>query len=424
MRATSIVQQPVAQEFVFAFYVYLAALVRASGPKYISFYLYGILFAFNGIYTPIVAGDRLDWSWLLATVEAYLWPIAVVLAVNLLIWPISAEEELRKLTRSSLTNIGTAAHLLCKTFAREIEEDEIEVRDLLLNTIRQDYLAMTARHEEMTFEIVYSSFTLQDWRHIIDRVRGLQEALLTSSSALELIDALDPKGLAQRHLLSQVDSFSAFRNAIDLVIATIVEEITPGLHKHHEPDHSTLTNLPPAPTTNVHPPPDVKGDKSVSPPAKRRTTRETIQKVTNVTERLRREVERSEQRQANSRAQSRAPSLREGKSTPPSLHRGRSGGPSNDPFGAEASASVNEANLEKDLESGLTGPRRSKNESKEMDREQPASSQSDPIAYFRRTWTDFAGAQADALVQLIRDGALNVDDELRIDRGLPSLQAM
>lgn len=67
---------PTGQGFIFALHVYCSALVRYGGPKYISFYLYGVIFAFNGIYGSIEYG-RFDKQFFLANLEAYLWGIAI-----------------------------------------------------------------------------------------------------------------------------------------------------------------------------------------------------------------------------------------------------------------------------------------------------------------------------------------------------------
>lgn len=179
---------PVAQGFLWAFFVYLMALVRAGGPKYIAFYLYAVLFAFQGIYTPITESKQFDPSWLLAYFQAYAFGLAIVVAVNWIVWPYSAERELRHLLVQSLQHVSTLAHLACRTYSKEIQEDEIEVRDLLIKTIRSDYLALASHLEDCSYEVMYSRWAYADLRKMISYVKGLQQALITSSSALELID--------------------------------------------------------------------------------------------------------------------------------------------------------------------------------------------------------------------------------------------
>lgn len=59
--------------------------------------------------------------------EAYAWGIAVVVVVNLIFYR-SAEHELRNLLITSLQHVSTLAHLTTKTYAKEIDADEIVSR--------------------------------------------------------------------------------------------------------------------------------------------------------------------------------------------------------------------------------------------------------------------------------------------------------
>ncbi|KAM0793227.1 hypothetical protein ACM66B_000693 [Microbotryomycetes sp. NB124-2] len=385
---------PVAQGFVWAFYVYLMACVRYKGAKYISNYLYGILFAFNGIYDPILSNRTFDRSWLLANFAAYAWGIAIAFVVNLVVWPVTSEQELRRLLVQSLHHVSALAHLTCKTYAREILESEIEVRRLLVQTIRTDYLALSARFDEAGWELPFSRWLYSDWKQMIARVQGLQQALITSASALEAMDMSDSsEALVAERLLdpNQVKgTFSDYRRGIDMVIASINEEIIGQKKLHRLPDETVPVPLPPS-SAPGGPTPALE---------KRVTPAEGRHKIETVSDRLREEVRRSEVRQANSRRTS--------------LRRGRSGGPSEDAFGAEASAPMSEDQIESDLE----GFRRENGAPDTAARLPDASS----VEYLRQSWTAFANAQAGALSSLIRDGALQVQDEMQIEKGMPSLR--
>lgn len=115
---------PTSQGFIFAIWVYLAALVRFGGPTYISFYLYGVIFSFNGIYGTLLYG-RFDKGFFLANFEAYAWGIAIAFAVNVLVLPMTSEHELRRLLVTALEHVSALTHLTCKAYARELEEDEV-----------------------------------------------------------------------------------------------------------------------------------------------------------------------------------------------------------------------------------------------------------------------------------------------------------
>ncbi|KAK4054888.1 hypothetical protein OIV83_000812 [Microbotryomycetes sp. JL201] len=387
---------PVAQGFIWAFYVYLMACVRYKGAKYISCYLYAVLFAFNGIYDPILGDRTFDRSWLLSNFAAYAWGIAIVFIINLVVWPVTSEQELRRLLVQSLHHVSALAHLTCKTYAREVLEPEIEVRRLLVHIIRTDYLALAARFDEAGWELPWSRWTFNDWKQMIARVQGLQQALITSASALEAMDMSDRSGaLVTEHLLDSdqvTGTFSEYRRGIDMVIASINEEIC---HKklHRFPDETVPVPLPPS-SAPGGPTPALE---------KRVTPAEGRHKIDTVSDRLREEVRRSEARQASSRRNS--------------LHRGRSGRQSEDVFGAEASAALTEDQIENDLENVRPEKRTDGRHTAPRD---PADAIS--VEYLRRSWTTFANAQANALSSLIRDGALKVEDEMQIEKGMPSLR--
>ncbi|KAK4058051.1 hypothetical protein OIO90_000790 [Microbotryomycetes sp. JL221] len=386
---------PVAQGFVWAIYVYLMACIRYKGAKYISCYLYGVLFAFNGIYDPILSRHTFDRSWLLSNFSTYSFGIVIVFVVNIVVWPVTCEQELRRLLVQSLHHVSALAHLTCKTYAKEILEHEIEVRRLLVQTIRTDYLALAARFDEAGWELPITTWRYNDWRHMIARVQGLQQALITSSSALELIDTLDPQGVnVKKHLLAQDDvsqTFQDFRSGIDMVIASIKEQIIGHKTVHRFPDETVPTPLPP--------------ESAPGALEKRVTPAEGRDKILSVAERLRDEVRQSEIRQANSRRTS--------------LSRGRSGGPSEDPFGAEASTNLTSEQVERDLEAGA------EESGGDQSSRQTKSNESDmAVHYLRKSWTAFGDAQAKSLTSIIKDNASLVDDELQLERGMPALKVL
>jgi len=222
---------------------------------------------------------------------------------------------------------------------------------------------------------------------------------------------LDPEGVnVKRHLLARAEAsrtFGSFRRGIDLVIGSIVDELLGGATLHREADHSSPTTLPPNP--------EALGGKT-----QRMKSKETFTKIDDIGKRLQREVQRAEVRQANSR---------KGSLTDLRRSSSRTGGPSGDAFGAEASAAVDEDTLERDLEmrgrDDLDAAEKGeKGEKGSKMGKRPSSPKDDPVEYFRESWTAFAKAQADALTRLIRDGSLQVEDKLRIESGMPSLQAM
>ncbi|GAA5896960.1 uncharacterized protein JCM6883_007067 [Sporobolomyces salmoneus] len=485
------------QGFIFAMFCYFLALVRYSGAKYISFYLYGILFAFGGIYYRIESRTKFDKSWFLANFQAYAWGIAISLAVNVFAYPVTSERELKKLLVTSLQHVSTLAHLSCKTYAKEITEDEAEVRQLLVKTIRSDYLALAARFEETSLEIAFTRWSLKHYRDMISSVQGLQQALLTSSSALDLIDRLDPEGVnVKRHLLARVEvakTFTDFRHGIDLVIAEIIDELegrrrtfnlsaanrsgggeggegggeltppTPGVTSGQVTPHGD------AQTPAEIPPKKVEND---TPLYTTKTTLHDQKKLETVAAKLKREVQRSRMRHEEIRSAN--ASLRSLHNSPSRRGWSPAGSRRGSPVASPTSSRPQSSSFE--IERGRWGAfkavleeKAKEREKEENDRSRPSTSrrwieeereeepipgelskrqeeelekkekaklgkvttdpndardEEDSVLIFRKAWDAFAQAQSDALVSLIKDGALEVDDELRIDVGMPSLKTM
>ncbi|SCZ90896.1 BZ3500_MvSof-1268-A1-R1_Chr1-3g02359 [Microbotryum saponariae] len=420
---------PLAQGFVFALWVYLVALVRALGPKYISFFLYGVLFAFNGIYSPIELAKQsgrlaFESSWLLAYFQAYGYGLVISLAVNFLVSPTQSSAELNTLLIASLQHISSLAHLTCKAYSKEIDADEEQVRSVLVQTIRSDYLALASRLEETAYEVrLRSQFRFVDWQDMIAKVQGLQQALITSSSALDLIDELDPEGInVKRHLLARSESaatFKAFRRGIDLVIASIVDQLLGNDNKQQqrkptgEEDvhgqemrerwhlHSRANQEPTLPPPATQPRTGAAEPVAGAPLSRK----ETMEQLMTIGDKLRREVQRSEIRQQQA---SRESSVSNAPTT-------------NDPPTPEEQAQA-AADLRHTLSKRTTvfDPER-RTPSGDEEKAYAAGSE---VGFLRDAWERFAQVQADALISLIKDGSLGIEDVLRIEEGMPGLQMM
>ncbi|KAL8280649.1 hypothetical protein RQP46_006972 [Phenoliferia psychrophenolica] len=280
----------VGQGFIFALFCYLCALVRYSGARYISFYLYAVLFAFQGTYTSIAADPSESNSWLLAYFQSYAWGIAIVLVVNLLCWPVSSEGELGSLLVDSMQHVSTLAHLTCKLYAREIDPDE--------------------------------------------------KALITSSSALDLMNSLDPEGVNTKILLAKGEAaatFGDFRHGIDIVITDVVSSLS-GLSLAELDKRSAARSA------------DLEAQELQRSPSIR-----SAAQLSSISARLRREV-----------------------------------------LGGGATEEIGNPSVPDD----------------------------DGVTFLKKAWSAFADAQTEAIIALIRDESLQVEDRLRITEGMPSIQAM
>lgn len=107
--------------------------------------------------------------------KAYTMGGAIVLAVNFLVFPISAEKELRRTLVTSLGHVRTFAHLLAKSYCITITEEERDVRDGLSQSIRADFGILQQKLGSTALEINYSNFSMEDYRRMIDWTNRLQQ---------------------------------------------------------------------------------------------------------------------------------------------------------------------------------------------------------------------------------------------------------
>lgn len=385
------------------------------------------------------------------------------------------------------------------------------MRQLLVKTIRADYLALAARLEETSLEIALSRWSLKHYRDMISSVQGLQQALITSSSALDLIDRLDPAGVnVKRHLLARSEvakTFTDFRHGIDLVIAEIIDELERAgsdragrqASHHLDPQDAARGRTEDAPVSTPAPEsgqvtPHGDAQEPAESPLQKleklenntplHTTKTTVRdqkKLETVAAKLKREVQRSQMRHevirsasASMRSSLQGSPSRRGWSpagsrrdspvgTPSSparpsspsfeLERGRWGAfravleekarererEREDPENRDRSTSRTPRRFaaadDVDVDEPLPGELSARQDDELVAKEQAklgkettnpddARDDEDSVLIFRKAWDAFAQAQSEALVSLIKDGALEVDDVLRIDHGMPSLKTM
>ncbi|KAG8810558.1 hypothetical protein FRC17_002882, partial [Serendipita sp. 399] len=182
---------PVAQAVVFAFMVYLMSILKTFGLRWFAFSLLAILMAFNGIYTSSLLNSAFSPTYLLEYLKAYAWGAAIVLAVNILIFPRTSERELRQTMVSSLEHIATFAALIGKAYTLTGTEEDKDARDLL------NYQRMT------------------------DRIRQLQRTLLTAHISLLRFDEQDVEVFRDDILPPTKISFARLRRDIDLTIREV-----------------------------------------------------------------------------------------------------------------------------------------------------------------------------------------------------------
>ncbi|SCV68572.1 BQ2448_693 [Microbotryum intermedium] len=227
---------PVAQGFILAIHIYFMAVVKAQSMRFFGLSLLSILMAFNGIYTSALLGGKFSADYLKAYLEAYSWGFAIVFAANLFVLPTSAERELRVLMVDALEHMSTFTHLLAKTYAVEITQDERAVRDALNSSIRADYGFIQQKTTQVALEINWTRWSMADYRAMLARIRQMQQGLITSYSNLMVMEQYEPQSLEiiKEGLTGRATgkTFLKLRKGIDLAIADIVQELGVGGRTH------------------------------------------------------------------------------------------------------------------------------------------------------------------------------------------------
>lgn len=196
---------PVGQGFLFFIIVYLLGLLKASDPKWFAFSLLCILMSWNGITTTVNApGRHFNSNSLISYFTAYLWGGAIILAVNIFVFPRTAEKELRIALAASLDHCRVFFCLLSKTYRLEINEEEIRVRDELAQSIRADFNILQGIMTETRVEIVWSKWSMSDYNLMVHKTRTIQQILTTVHTNLQSLDGLNTKEF-KRDFLSGAD---------------------------------------------------------------------------------------------------------------------------------------------------------------------------------------------------------------------------
>ena len=123
---------------------------------------------------------------------AFAYGFALVLVVNLGIFPISAERQFRIFLVQSLERISTLAHLVSKvsllslsavcasvrpsdvdsqTYTLEINDEERVVRDTLHQSIRADFGFLQSSLADVSLELNWTRWSMQDYAAITGKVR-------------------------------------------------------------------------------------------------------------------------------------------------------------------------------------------------------------------------------------------------------------
>ncbi|KAM0793556.1 hypothetical protein ACM66B_000993 [Microbotryomycetes sp. NB124-2] len=229
----------VAQGFVFWIMLFVLAYIKALSLRYFAFSLLAILVAFNGIYTSALSRGNFVPEYLEDYLKAYAMAFAIVLGVNLLVFPVSAERELRESLVASLERISTFTHLIARTFNIEITEEEKAVRDQLNQSIRADFAFLQLKLGQSGLEVNWTRWAMADYATMVAKVQAMQQGLITAYSSLIVLEKLErpsleliKKGLVETETGRM---FNKLRLGFDVLVNDIVTELAVGDLRHQSP---------------------------------------------------------------------------------------------------------------------------------------------------------------------------------------------
>ena len=100
-------------------------------------------------------------TYLLEYLKSYAWGAAIVLAVNILIFPRTSERELRSTIMTSLEHLATFAALIGKAYTLTGTAEDKAARELLSQTVKADFTFLTQKIDETSIEINWSRYSME-----------------------------------------------------------------------------------------------------------------------------------------------------------------------------------------------------------------------------------------------------------------------
>ncbi|KZT61392.1 hypothetical protein CALCODRAFT_447337 [Calocera cornea HHB12733] len=217
---------PVAQGVLFVVMIYILALIKAQSIKYLPFALLAMLMTFNGIYTSMNSGGAFNSAALISYLQAYAFGAAIVLFVNMLVLPRSSENQLRQMLVTSLDHIRTFMHLVNKGYLLELTDDERAIRGQLVQSLRADFGFLNQLIDQTSIEVVWSRWSMADYRLLVLKMRNLQATLIAAYSGLLNGEENNSVQTFKDHFLpSGVDEFRRMRKDLCLTIGEIMQEL-------------------------------------------------------------------------------------------------------------------------------------------------------------------------------------------------------
>ncbi|KAH9456906.1 hypothetical protein Pst134EA_020814 [Puccinia striiformis f. sp. tritici] len=220
---------PVAQAVVFFPIVYILGLLKTKSPMYLIFSLICVSMSWNGVYTSTSSPTRQFSPDLLKSfLQSFAWGGAIVVLVNMLIFPHSSEAELRTTLVHSIGHIRTFAYLIKKTYWCTITDEESKVRDNLVQLIRADFNILQAKLDRTFFGITYSKWSGDDYKKMIQITKSMQQSLISTQSNLNNITQSQAKIFIDQVMANGPVSDELLRKHVYVGLTEVQKELALG----------------------------------------------------------------------------------------------------------------------------------------------------------------------------------------------------
>ncbi|KAI8459222.1 hypothetical protein BY996DRAFT_4098727 [Phakopsora pachyrhizi] len=181
------IEAPAAQAVILFLITYTMGIIKTIHINYYVMSLVVVLMTWNGVYVSFItdAKSKFPVEHLKSIALAYLCGAVITLVVNLLIFPRSAEKELRTTLVKSLESLKCFVQTFENIHIFQISEDQIKKLHGLTQSIRNDSNELQAQFDQTFIDISFSRMSFSDYEEIVKQTRFLQRWVLSGFSTLE-----------------------------------------------------------------------------------------------------------------------------------------------------------------------------------------------------------------------------------------------
>ncbi|MBW0469961.1 hypothetical protein O181_009676 [Austropuccinia psidii MF-1] len=219
---------PAIQGLVFFIMLYVGAYVKTSKPRFFVPCMFGIVTSWNGFYFHFLTTEiRLTVDYFESYLLSYGIATVVVLFINVCVIPRSTEGELRLALSQSLSRIRNFFRLLDKSYFFDLTEEQIQIRDDLVQAIRADFNILQSKLSRTPLLVTFSRWSADDYVDAVSIIRSMQQCLITAYSNLRKLDETDAQIFKDNFLCGEKE-IDQLRTYIYLSFRKIQQEIAVG----------------------------------------------------------------------------------------------------------------------------------------------------------------------------------------------------